>query len=479
MSRTPIKFEFGTQFQLDVLKLTLLDKLGYRALTYYDDTYFELIEHQVIAKAITQFFSKYKRIPTQSLLIDQATSLLKGTDYKDLITKEDEDDVHKLINKIFRSRLKQGDIILDKLAQFRSFVELKHVVENVDLINYDSYPNFANQVKKAITDPLKIAELEGKFLVRDIQERQQDRSIRNPIVPLPYKQLNQLTNANGYVKGSIIVILDRPKKAKTATLVNIAKSLMKQKRSVLYIDLENGDDEILMRLEQSMTNKDKKQVLSGEFNKDILKTFRRYSRMGAELVVKEMNSYSTAEDVGAFMDFMYQEHGIRFDDICIDYLALMGSTKVDNRDEFHRISSAYTEMRDLIKDRGMNHIYTAHHVKRDARAREKTCYQSDDIAKCIDIVRHVQLIIGLNRTEEEEAAGYQRLEIVEQRDGVNKGHAVMHFDQTTQNMKELSKKERSDFERVFSHIFEGTDDPEAAKAAAEDYKEKVKTGGDI
>ena len=480
MKHKPIKFEFGTDFQLDVLKLTLLDKLGYRALTYYDDSYFELIEHGIIAKSIELFFKKYKRIPSESLLLDQTTSLLKGSDYKDLITKEDEEDVLKLIKKIFRSKIKQGDIVLDKLSQFRSYIELKHVVENVDLINYESYSNFANQVKKAITDPLKIADLEGKFLVRDLQERQSERAIRNPIVPLPYKQLNDLTNANGYAKGAIIVILDKPKKAKTATLVNIAKQLMKQRRSVLYIDLENGDDEILMRLEQSMTNRNKREILSGEYNKDVMKTFRRYNRMGAELIVKEFPSYTTADDVAAFMDFMYQEHGIRFDDIVVDYLALMGSTKVDNRDEFHRISSAYMEMRDMAKERNINHVHTAHHVKRnqDETKREKTSYIRDEIAKCIDIVRHVQMIIGLNRTEEEEAAGYQRLEIVEQRDGPSNGHAVMHFNQKTQNMKELSKKELGDFERIFSHIFTGESPEEEAKAE-EHYKNSKKKGDDI
>lgn len=476
MSKNTIKFEFGTDFQLDVLKLTLNDKKGYRALQYYDDTYFELIEHAVIAKSIKSFFKNYKRVPSESLLLEEAKNLLRKKEYHELVTKEDEEEILKMIKRIYKSPLKNGDIVLDKLSKFRCYVELKHVVENVDLIDYSSYDNFANKVKKAITDPLKIEELEGLFLVEGISNRLSDRRLKSPIIPLPINQLNDLTNSgNGYVKGSVIVILDRPKKAKTATLINFAKMLMKRRRKVLYIDIENGADEIAIRLEESMTGRTKKEVLSGQYDKQITQTFRRYKRMGAELIVKEMPSNSTAQDLSSFMDFMYQEHGLQFDDLIIDYLGLMASIKGNNSNDFDRISNAYKEVRVVAKERDINHIYTAHHVKREARKRERTCYWAEDIASCMDIVRHAQLILGLNRTKEEEEAGFQRLEIVEQRDGKARGRAVMQFNQDTQTMKELNQKQLHEYNKIFAHVFEDNSE-EAGEEAEKEYKDKTSKG---
>ena len=52
------KFKFTIDWQLDLLKYTIQDPNGYRALKKYKDTYFTLIEHQAIAYAINIFYKK-------------------------------------------------------------------------------------------------------------------------------------------------------------------------------------------------------------------------------------------------------------------------------------------------------------------------------------------------------------------------------------------------------------------------------------
>ena len=55
-------------------------------------------------------------------------------------------------------------------------------------------------------------------------------------------KLDRLTNAGGYAKNSIMVILDRAKKFKTGALVNVALRYMQfHKKNVLVIDLDGGE----------------------------------------------------------------------------------------------------------------------------------------------------------------------------------------------------------------------------------------------
>lgn len=61
-------------------------------------------------------------------------------------------------------------------------------------------------------------------------KRQLMRKIDPDVIPTPYWQLNNLSNGSGYSKGSIFVILDKPKAKKTFSLINISRGYLSMKR---------------------------------------------------------------------------------------------------------------------------------------------------------------------------------------------------------------------------------------------------------
>lgn len=461
-----IKFEFGTDFQWDLLRFTVQDKNGYKAVDKFNDGYFTLIEHAVIAKVIKEYYSNNKRIPGSTILKEEIRYILNSREYARVVTKDDEAEIIKMIKPLYGEVVKDGDKILEKATQFKSYVELRYIVENVDLKNFQTYDKFSKQIQRAITDENVVKANSGTALVKDIKERQFNRQDNNPIVPTPFRQINNLTNAGGYTKGSIIVILDRPKKFKTGMLINIARSYLRMKKNVLYVDLENGESEIATRLEQSIMKKTKSEILSGEFDDRVQKQLRKYKRLNSEVVIKRFPALTTTTDtIQGFMDEYYREYGIRFQILIFDYLGLMGS-KSNRTDETERIGDAYLDVANLASNpaNDVEHVYTSHHVTRPAEKRMATRYEGTDIAKCIDIVRHVQAIFGLNRTEEEERAGYQRLEVVEQRDGKSTGKAVFAVNLDTQRAEELSHRDRREYDDIFSNIEEVGDDQAALRA---------------
>lgn len=454
MQGSEVKFEFSLDYQWDLVRFICQDKNGSRTLDLLEHNYFEDLHHAVIIHGLKIFKDQYNRIPGQNSLREILREVFNDRDYIQLLDKDDRDEIFRLTKQAYHDIVQDGDIIFAKARRFHNYVQLRDTVENMDLNDFSQYETFSSKVREAILDPIEEEETKGTFLIADIKHRQLERQSNPHVVPTPFRQINELTNAKGFSRGSIIVVLDKPKKSKTAFLINAARHYMKMKKRVLYVDLENGEDELAIRLEESIMKKTKLEMLSGDMDARTQKMLRKYKRLGAEVVIKRFNAnHSTVDDVASYMDEIYQRYGIRFDVLMIDYAALLASRRRLNS-EVEQISQVYLELSNLASQYNIDHVWTAHHVKRDAEPREKTRYNANDIAKCIDIVRHAQVIYGLNRTEDEAEAGIMRLEIVEQRDGKPTGRAIFHTDTPTQRIDELTRAQRKEYDLQFADIWE-------------------------
>lgn len=474
MEKEKTKFKYTTEYQWDLLRYIVLDNSGYKALLKIKDHYFTLIEHQIIAKTLIDYYKKNLKTPGETILRENVVGLLTSREYVKLITKEEQDDVLKLIPKLYVGIVKDGDEIYAMSKKFSSYVKIKDFLERVDPRNWEEYQKYSNEFQNAIEDEDEQMERQSSFLLKSVSERQVRRRENKTIVPTPYKQVNDLTNAGGYEKGSILVILDKQKKGKTAALVNIAKGYLRMGKKVLYLDFENGKDSIQTRFEQSINHLTKLQILSGDFDKKIRSRFRKYLRIGGEVIVERLPAGANTHHIQSIIDKYYREYGIVFNDIIFDYIGKMGAT-TGVKDDTQRISDAFVDVSNLALKNNIDHVWTANHVTREgAKLRMKTRYQGEDIAKCIDIVRHVHAVFGLNRSPEEEEEGFLRFEVVEQRDGVPNGRAVFTIDHETQVIQELSKSERLQYDELFAPSIEEDGESKAptrkTERASSDFK---------
>ena len=466
-----MKFDFTTDFQLDLLKYTVLDRNGYKALELYQDSYFSLTSHAFIAHVLKTYYKKKHKIPGKTILVEETMRTFNSKDYTNNLTDEDRKEILDIINRIYKGVVTDGDEIIEKTEKFAQFVDLKDSIESVDLLDYDGYDTFSRKVLKAVSPRLQKLEERGSFLVKDVRHRQLKRMDSSSIIPTPFWQVNRLTNAGGYAKGSIIVVLDRSKKFKTGMLVNVALGYLRGK-NILVVDLDNGEDEFMTRIEQAIVRKTKKEILSGEYDKQVQRALKKRRRLKSELVIKRFPALiTTANDIRSYMDYLYREFGLVIHILIIDYIAKMGC--ISGKDSIHeRISEAYIDVANLALEKDIEHIWTANHVNREAaKKRESKRYDSIDAAGTLDISKHVQAIYGLNRTPDEEAKGIQRLELVEQRDGVTSGRAVFNIDMSTNYMKEMSDKQREGYDILYAKAFD-EDEPEEVKP-----KRKIK--GDL
>lgn len=436
------KFEFGEDFQENILQYAVTDKGGYRILSLIKDYYFTLTEHQIVAAAIKDFLKKKKKIPkSKTILREYLRKFLLNKQISQLLTAEDKPKIDALVIRIYRGPVKDGEEVLELTLKFARYIELKDTIETIDLKNFDQYEGFSSRIQKSIRLGTEFKENKGTLLIENLRDRQHRRKLQDEVIPTPFRQINSLTNAGGFPRSSVIVLMGPEKEFKTGAMVNIVRSGLRLRKKILYADLENGQDNLTTRLEQSISNKTKIEIIRGEFDDVVQKYFRKYKRLGSEVDVKRFPALTTnTSTIQSYIDDQYADLGIKYDWIIIDAPHLMGSLE-NIKEEEQRISNVFVEIKNLVERNAFEICYCAAHTKRDAEKRFATKFVSSDIAKCMDITRTVDAIFGYNRSEVDKKLGTARLEIVDQRDGVSNGAAIFKVDYSKQRMEELSKTE--------------------------------------
>lgn len=473
------KFSFSLEFQLEVLRFLIQSKESPMVLNKVKPGYFTLIEHSIILEALKKHYKKYKKIPGMPILIETTRKLLDGREYVDLVTVEDIPNINAAIQQLYTQPLKDEEVIHENIYKFAAYLEMKDLNEQMDFSNYNLYEDYQNKIANILKNSRPVKDEEPSFMVRDTTRRQLMRTADPDVIPTPYWQLNALSNGNGYTKGSIFVLLDRPKAKKTFSLINISRGYLTMKKNVLYIDTENGKKQIMERMIQSTMNKTKLDILSGDYDKMEQRHMRKYKRLGVEFIVERVAAL--VGDVNTIRNLILQleaEYGIKIHILVIDYAAKLASIAKDKED-IARINNVYIELDNLAAELGIEAIWTAQHITREGAKHKATRYEDNDIASSISIIRNAQCILGLNSTDEEEENGVQRLEVVVQRDGKPHGRVLFNFDADRQRWKEFSREARAKYDETQGVIVDGMIRKSSKTNPNADEEKAKHKGGDI
>jgi hypothetical protein len=444
------KFSFGTDFQEQILQYIVTDKKGYKALNLLDDGYFTYIPHAIVCFALKKYFKKSKRIPELPYLRESLRTLYENG-YKALanITDEDKAQVAEVLDKIFSRHVSDDSAILEKVTNFAKYVKFREEIENVDINNYESYEKKIQSFQAITNIGKELTENYGTFLIQGMTDRAFRRNLEKDVTPTPFRQLNKTLNSGGTNRGSLITIIAEEKRFKTGMLINIAKGYLKQKKKGVYFDFENGEEAITVRNEQSFAGLHRADIISEKFDKKLMKLFRKYKRLGAELYIKRFPALITNTDhLQAELDRLKADFGFVPDFAIADYGFLLAS-KSGKTDDFGRISDSFLDLKNFAAHNNLDALWTVAHVVREAVKRRGTKYKPGDIAKCIDIPRHIDMLMGLQESDEEKEAGVMRLEVIEQRDGIE-GRVLFWADLAKQSLKEFTESEVREYHSQLS-----------------------------
>lgn len=474
-----IKFSFDISFQQEILRFLVRSKEAGLVINRIKPSYLVLIEHSIIAEGIFKYYKKNKTIPSQNVLKEVVKELLESKNYVDLVTKDDIPNINAIIHNLYTEPLKDADYIEQKIYQFSTYIEMKNLNDSFDLTNFEQYEEYAKKIDKILQRSKPKQEDEPIYLIRGVTERQFKRQAEPDIIPSPFRQLNALTNAGGFPSGSVIVLLDKPKAKKTFFLINTARGYLRMKKSVLYIDTENGKNQIMDRMVQSSINKTKKELYTGEYDKLENKHLRKLARFGSEFIVDRVPAMITDCNYIRDLILKLRSQGIDIRVVIIDYAAKLASIDRDKED-FDRISNIYVDIQNLADEMKLDCIWTANHITREGAKHRETRYEENDISGAISIVRNAQCILGLNATHQEEKDNIQRLEIVVNRDGVPYGRALFKVDVDRQRAIEFTREQRKNYDEVYGKQLDEKLKGKSKKVNPDaDSNKRNKTSGDI
>lgn len=474
------KFTFSIEFQLEVLRFLVQGKEALLYIPKIKPGYFTLIEHSVVVEALVKFVKKYQRIPSEVLMVEQVKTLLEGKDYVDLVIKDDIPNIHSLISDLYNKPLKDVDIILENIHKFIAYIELKALNEGMDFSDYNLYETYQAKLTKILQSSKPQKKDEPLLMVSGTAMRQLMRKVDPDVVPTPFWQLNRLGNGDGYPKNSLFVLIDRPKRRKTFALINVARGYLAMKKNVLYIDTENGKNQLMDRMIQSTLNKTKREMLTGDYDKMEQRHMRKYKRLGVEFIVERVPA--TIADCNTITNLVRKletEKGIKVHVIMIDYAAKLASIARD-RDDVERINNVYIDIDNMGDELGLDAVWTAQHVTREGAKHQETRYEDNDIASAISIIRNAKCVMGLNSTPDEEEHNIMRMEVVVQRDGVPNGRVMFNMDPERQRMKEFSKEARAKYdESIGKQVDDMLKKKKRVSNPNADPEKRSKTSGDI
>lgn len=458
------KFEFGIDFQELIIQYTVTDPKGFKLLQLYEDKYFTLIHHCVIVSALKKYYKKHKKLPEEPYL-REIIRVMYSSNHRlfESLLEEDREKISEIVTRIYKSPVKSPEEVVSKTLNFARFVRFKEEMESVDINNYDSYEAKINSLKKANNIGFELQENYGTFLVGGMKDRAHKRDISHLICPTPFYQLNNLLNSGGTTRGSVMVIMSKEKRFKTGFLINTARGFLKMRKKGVYIDLENGEDALTVRSEQSILNETQEPITKGDYDDRLLKILRRYRRIGAELIIKKFPALtSTTDDYQIWLDKLWQDFGFKPDFAIVDYGMIQAAVSGKTED-FGRISDSFLDLKNFASHNNLESLWTAVHITREADKRTGTKYKSTDIAKCIDIPKHVDAVLGLQESEEEMRAGVMRLEVIEQRNGMREGNCLFWVDIPRQRMKEFKKAELRDYHDQIRNAISNYDESQKPK----------------
>lgn len=448
------QFKFSIQYQLEVLRYLIQSKESILSINKVKSSYFSLLEHCLICESLLKCYKKYKKIPSEPVLLEHTQTMLNSKDYVSLTTKDDLNNLNVIIHDLYTNKLKDADILKQSLLKFIAYIEIKTLNESTDFSDYSEYQSYQQKLATIIRESkgTSINDDPILYMVDGTTNRQLQRRIDPEVVPTPFKQLNALTNAGGYPTGSVIVLLDKAKAKKTFTLVNVARGYLAMKKNVLYIDTENGSGQIMDRMIQSSLNKTKKELISGDYDKLEQKHMRKYRRIGSEFIVKRVTAMvSDTNTIRSIIQQIETEKNIKIHNLFIDYGGKLASISRE-KDDFERMNNVYIDIQNLALDLQLESVWTAHHITREGSKHKETKYEENDISGSIAIIRNVQTVLGLNSTADEEENNIQRIEIVVQRDGVPHGRALFNIDVERQRMKEFSIEARKAYDETQGRV---------------------------
>lgn len=373
-----------------------------------------IFEGNEIYKELSTIIKRYYQTKSQVLTEDALLTLTEDKLDRMRKSSEEQQEYFTAINSLYEIRDSNDNSIIDE--KIESYIK-KHM--RVDLLrrSYDKLDNDVemDKVEKEFREIMAL-DISGRHqeiinVIDDVEyKRRVLMTLHDNTIPTGISAIDEV-NGGGLAKGEVGLVAALSGTGKTTVLTNIATSYTKRGYNVLFIALEELENRMILKLEQSMLRQNKAQIVTGaglnegHYSKMQEAYQRNRDKFGNLFFARYSPRTVTPAKIEQLISDVMIRRGVRIDVVVIDYPELLINPHATGN-EADDGGKLFEEVRRIGQD--FNVItWTASQMGRSARS--ALIRTGEHIEGAHRKINAVELVLAVNQLPEEYKAGFIRL----------------------------------------------------------------------
>jgi len=416
------KFDFGAEFQTKIATHVMRDigfmrKVGHLVMP----DYFENVGEAAIVNLALKYFKKYNEVPEAKVAIQ----LVRDAKTDKTIRGDDLALAGEAMRAVFSKDASIGnsDSMAESVASFARYQAMSAAIlksaEMLDSkINKDEkFKKIEASIKLAASVGMNVDGEEYDYFER-ITERTRERQEKTVAGAVPAGittgniQIDNLLYHKGWGRRELSVIMGGAKSGKTTALLHFGKCAALSGRNVLYVTCEVAGKILAERLDASISGIAVKQLeLKIHDVEDVILKLPKHGAL-------KIHEYPSGTLTPAMLNALIQRYksprlnadgstapAIVFDMVVVDYADIM-SPDFRTNDAIENSKNIWLGLRAIAFEENLA-MLTATQTNREGN--KSAVAKATDVAEDFNKIRTADIVISINATDEERAAGEARL----------------------------------------------------------------------
>lgn len=409
-------FDFDEKFQTKIAALALRDDEFLRRTSHIlRPEYFENAGEAKLVDIALRHFQKYNCAP-------DPTSLVKAI--KDAITlKKITKEVAPLVvaarKEILAADITNRGFVEDHVVNFAKQQAMAGaIIQSLEFLKRGEYTKIDELIQAAtnvgINEDGAMYDYYAKVADRTVVRVEKETGVLPPQgITTGNPKLDGVLYHRGWGRKELTTIMGGAKAGKTTALIHFAKMASLAGHNVLYCTLEVGASIISDRMDASVSG-----VIMKELGGKAASVAEAVSKIGAKagkLIIHEYASGTFSPNMLRQLVQRYKTPGrnsdgtlrppIKYDLVVVDYADIM-APNYRTSDAIENSKGVYVDLRAIAFEENVA-VLTATQTNREGF--KSTVAKAEHVAEDFNKVRTVDLMISINKTEEEAARGESRL----------------------------------------------------------------------
>jgi len=237
----------------------------------------------------------------------------------------------------------------------------------------------------------------------------------------------------GIANGELVILLAPPARGKTSYLCAIGARAAAAGQGVLHITLEIPGTRVVRRYDSVWTGLTAVEMIQCPGAVDAARKVMK--RAGGSVLVKDWSYKHTSPIDVKNLVRRLRAKGKRIDLVIIDYLELMTpSGKAGRKEQRHLYGQLGKDIRSAAVDLDTKMV-SAWQVNRAGAALDT--FDLEHTSECWDIVKHADIVLGLNQNPKEELDNLMRITIRKQRSSTSRPQVLVYSNLNTNQIRDI------------------------------------------